>query len=120
MGESEKWLTELHADLAATDPQPMPTLRLMKHRSTTRARVKKAKKIVAGDSGSSASLRECGRIRDAARFLDIAPATLTNWITLKKFTKADGLRKMGDRATRIHMPTLKARFADGTLTVMGK
>jgi hypothetical protein len=57
------------------------------------------------------------RISAAAKYLDISPGTLTNWITYKKFTKADGLRKMGG-VTRIHMPTLKARSADGTLTAM--
>jgi hypothetical protein len=88
---AENWLTELHAVLAA-DPEPMPTL--IKHARQRTHRVKKAKKIVDDDSGSSAS-RELVNTSVAAKYLGCAPGTLSNWITYKKFTRADGLRKMG-------------------------
>jgi hypothetical protein len=58
--------------------------------------------------------RELVRISDAARYLGCASGTLSNWITYKKFTRADGLRKMGG-ITRIHMPTLRARVLNDTL-----
>lgn len=58
--------------------------------------------------------RECVKLGDAARYLDCSQGTLENWIGAKKFTKADGLRRVGG-LTRIHMPTLRARFASGTL-----
>jgi hypothetical protein len=134
MRESE-WRTELHAVLAA-DPAPLPALiipvrqrRIAKKahgarepgtaRGSTRSPSVTASKLK--DLGivrdEQVAGRELVRVSDAARYLGCAPGTLSNWITYKKFTKADGLRKMG-RITRIHMPTLKARVADGTLTVI--
>jgi Helix-turn-helix domain len=52
--------------------------------------------------------KEFGTIAEAAKYLDISPATLQNWITRKRFTAADGLRHFGG-STRIHLPTLQAR-----------
>jgi hypothetical protein len=50
----------------------------------------------------------------AAHWLDISPLTLQNWISRKRFTAADGLRRFGG-STRIHFPTLKARALAGEL-----
>jgi hypothetical protein len=112
MGTAEsEWLTELHAALAA-DPEPVPIPTLIKH-AQRRGREKSGAKIISDDSGSSAS-RELVRTADAARYLGCASGTLSNWITYKKFTRADGLRKIGG-ITRIHMPTLRARVLDDTL-----
>jgi hypothetical protein len=57
---------------------------------------------------------ECVKLGEAAEYLHCSQGTLENWISAKKFTKADGLRKVGG-LSRVHMPTLRARFADGTL-----
>lgn len=62
---------------------------------------------------------DCVRLSAAARYLDCSQGTLENWISARKFTRADGLRKVGG-LTRIHLPTLKARFADGTLMAKGE
>jgi hypothetical protein len=58
--------------------------------------------------------QECVKLSEAAEYLHCSQGTLENWISAKKFTKADGLRKVGG-LSRVHMPTLRARFADGTL-----
>jgi Helix-turn-helix domain len=58
--------------------------------------------------------QECVTPSEAAEYLHCSQGTLENWISAKKFTKADGLRKVGG-LSRVHMPTLRARFADGTL-----
>jgi hypothetical protein len=61
--------------------------------------------------------RECVTLGEAARFLCCSQGTLENWVSAKKFTAVDGYRKVGG-LSRVHMPTLRARFADGSL--MGK
>jgi hypothetical protein len=58
--------------------------------------------------------KECIRLDEAARYLQCSPGTLSNWIYPGKFTDADGLRKIGG-LSRVHLPTLRARFEDGTL-----
>jgi hypothetical protein len=58
--------------------------------------------------------REIIRIEKAAEWLDVARGTFHNWITSGKFTEADGLRRFGG-TTRVHFPTMKARFHEGTL-----
>ena len=40
---------------------------------------------------------------EAAGFLSLSPTTLQNWITRKRFTEADGLRRFGG-STRITLP----------------
>jgi hypothetical protein len=40
-------------------------------------------------------------------------ATRYNWITLGKFTEADGLRRFGG-STRIHLPIMKERVHEDT------
>ena len=60
--------------------------------------------------------REFIQIEQAAKYLDISTGTLHNWITRKRFTEADGLRRFGG-STRIHFPTLQARaMADELLS----
>jgi hypothetical protein len=58
--------------------------------------------------------KECVRLSVVAQYLDCSPGTLENWISAKKLTRADGLREVGG-LTRFHLPTLRARFAAGTL-----
>lgn len=58
--------------------------------------------------------REIIRIERAAEWLDVARGTFHNWITSGKFTEADGLRRFGG-TTRVHFPTMRARFHEGTL-----
>jgi hypothetical protein len=53
-------------------------------------------------------------IPEAAKWLCAKPNTLQNWITAKRFTEADGLRRFGG-STRIHFPTMRARAISGTL-----
>jgi excisionase family DNA binding protein len=52
--------------------------------------------------------REFITIQKAARYLAVSQSTLQNWITRKRFTEADGLRRFGG-STRIYFPTLEAR-----------
>jgi hypothetical protein len=49
-----------------------------------------------------------------SEYLSILPKTLHHWIMDGKFTAADGLRHLGG-VTRIYLPALRARAADGTL-----
>jgi hypothetical protein len=61
---------------------------------------------------------DCITLAEAAKYLICSQSTLMNWITYKKFTEADGLRRVGG-LSRVYFPTLKARFADGTLMKNG-
>lgn len=72
------------------------------------------KKTISVEASANVSSRECITLQDAAKYLICSQGTLMNWISAKKFTEADGLRRVGG-LSRVHFPTLRARFADGTL-----
>ena len=72
------------------------------------------------ETSNGAAPRDFLTTEEAAAYLNIKRGTLLNWISLKKFTEADGLRRFGG-ATRIHFPTLKARaMADMLLKAIAK
>jgi hypothetical protein len=66
----------------------------------------------------SLDIAEFLTIGEAAAWLKAAPNTLQNWITLKRFTAADGLRRFGG-LTRIHFPTMRKRAIADTLLMVG-
>src|ERR1700704_1022954 len=39
--------------------------------------------------------RECIKLKEAAEYLECSQGTLENWISARKFTTADGLRRVG-------------------------